>query len=126
MRLLPVLLILAGCAAPGTEGPSRDQQAHSRELAGRTAGTPQNCISSHGQGTLQVVDEHTIVFRDLDTIWVSRLPGGCPGLRPLDTLIVETQGTQYCRSDRFRSIQPGTTIPGPHCVLGPFTPYRRG
>ena len=125
MRLLPLLLVLAGCAVPGTEGPSRDQEALSRELADRSAGTPQNCISSRGPGALQVVDDRTIVFRDLDTVWVSRLPGACPGLRPLDTLVVETQGSQYCRSDRFRSVQPGSSIPGPYCVLGTFTPHRR-
>ena len=125
MRLLPLLLVLASCAAPNTNGPSRDQEAHSRELADRSAGSPQNCISSRSPGTLQVVDDRTVVFRDMNTIWVSRLPSACPGLRPLDTLVVETHGSQYCRSDRFRAIQPGTSIPGPYCVLGPFTPYRR-
>ena len=126
MRFLPLLLILAGCAAPRAEGPTRDQEALSRELADRSAGEPQECVSSRSPGSLQVVDENTVVFRDIKTIWVSRLPGPCPGLRPLDTLVVEAREGQYCRSDRFRSVQPGMTIPGPYCVLGPFTPYRRG
>jgi hypothetical protein len=66
------------------------------------------------------------VLRRGDTVWVNRLEGHCPGLRPLNTLVVEPSlGGQYCRNDRVRAIEPGSSIPGPICPLGDFTPYRR-
>ncbi len=126
MRLLPLLLILAGCAATGTDGPSRDQEALSRELADRVAGESVSCISpTSSSGALTIVDSRTLVYREGRTLWVNRLRDQCPGLRPLDTLIVEVQGSRYCRDDRFRSLQSGSSIPGPTCLLGDFTPYRR-
>jgi hypothetical protein len=126
MRLLPLLLILAGCAATGSEGPSRDQEALSRELADRVAGESVSCISPpSSSAALTIVDGRTLVYREGRTLWVNRLRDECPGLRPLDTLIVEVHGSQYCRHDRFRSLQSGSSIPGPTCRLGDFTPYRR-
>jgi len=126
MRLLPLLLILAGCAAPGAQGPTRDQEELSRELAGRVAGAPERCISATpASAGLTIVDKRTLTYRQGGTIWVNRLESECPGLRPLDTLIVEVQGSQYCRLDRFRSVSGGSTIAGPTCFLGDFTPYRR-
>ncbi len=126
MRLLPLLLVLAGCAAPTMDGPSRDQEALNRELAGRVAGETVSCISpATSSAGLTIVDNQTLVYRDGRTLWVNRLRAPCPGLRPLDTLIVEVQGRGYCRHDRFRSLQSGSTIPGPTCLLGDFTPYRR-
>lgn len=126
MRLLPLLLMLAGSAAPAVEGPSRDQDALSRELAGRVAGKTVACISpASSSAGLTIVDSRTLVYREGRTLWVNRLPHQCPGLRPLETLVVEVHGSQYCRHDRFRSLQSGSTIPGPTCLLGDFTPYRR-
>jgi hypothetical protein len=125
MRLLPLLLVLAGCAATGTDGPSRDQEALSRELAGRAAGEAEFCIRpASSSAGLTVVDSRTLTYREGRTLWVNRLPDECPGLRPLDTLIVELHGNRYCRHDRFRSIQSGSSIPGPTCLLGDFVPYR--
>ena len=67
----------------------------------------------------------TLVYRRGGTIWLNRLRATCPALRPTSTLIVEVHGSQYCRGDRFRTIEPGQSIPGPTCLLGPFTPWRR-
>jgi hypothetical protein len=55
---------------------------------------------------------------------VSRLRAECPGLQPLDTLIVEVHGGRYCRNDQFRAVETGASIPGPICLLGDFVPYR--
>ena len=126
MRIFPLLLVLAGCAAPAPQGSSRDQEALGRELAGREAGAPENCVpADSGASGLTVVDSRTLTYERGRTLWVNRLEAECPGLRPLDTLVLEVQGSQYCRSDRFRTISAGSTIPGPTCLLGSFTPYRR-
>jgi hypothetical protein len=124
MRLLPCLLILAGCAAPAADGPSRDQEALTRTLADRVAGEPRDCIDPESSASLTVVDSRTVTYRQGSTLWVSRLRDECPGLRPLDSLIVEVEGGQYCRNTRFRAVSPGASIPGPTCFLGEFVPYR--
>lgn len=124
MRLLPVLLLVAGCAATGTDGIGRDERALSEELAGRTPGPPQACIASRQGQSLQIADRQTVVYRDTDTLYVNRLDGECPGFRQLSTLIVEVHGSQYCRGDRVRAVEQGS-IPGPACALQNFVPYRR-
>jgi hypothetical protein len=125
MRLLPFVLILAACAAPRADDPTRGQEALSRDLAGREAGPPQTCISTDQSSSLTIVDDSTLSYRRGDTIWVNRLEAPCPGMRPLDTLVVELHGSQYCRNDHFRVLQAGSSIRGPTCFLGNFIPYRR-
>jgi hypothetical protein len=125
MRLLPFLILAAGCAATGSDGPTREAQALGRELEGRSAGAPQACVPTRQAQSLEIVDRQTLVYRDFDTVYVNRLDVGCPGMRPLNTLIVEVHGSQYCRGDRVRAVETGSAIPGPVCVLRDFVPYRR-
>ncbi|HEX9964854.1 MAG TPA: DUF6491 family protein [Allosphingosinicella sp.] len=116
-------IVLCGCAA--TPPDSREADALSRELGERVAGEPRSCIAGTQSQGLTVSDRQTIVSRQGDTIWVNRLESDCPGLRPFSTLIVEANGSQYCRGDRVRAVEAGSSIPGPWCVLRDFTPYRR-
>ncbi|HEX8573259.1 MAG TPA: hypothetical protein VF759_10965 [Allosphingosinicella sp.] len=119
MRLLPLLLLTACAAGPAGEADL------SEELAGRSAGPPQDCVPASTLGNLAPRDSMTLAYRSGDTIWLNRLAATCPALRPTSTLIVEAHGSQYCRGDRFRTVEPGQSIPGGSCVLGPFTPWRR-
>ncbi len=125
MRALLLLLALSGCAATGGEPGSREADAFARELAGRTAGEPETCVNAIQNQPLRIVDRRTIAYERGDTIWVNWLDRDCPGLRPLNTLIVEVHGSQYCRGDHVRGLEPGTSIPGPICILRDFVPYRR-
>jgi len=123
---LGIVLALGGCAADGSEtGTTADQEAFAREIAGLTASEPQSCIPVEQSESLSVVDRRTVVRRSGRTIWVNRLRADCPGLRPLSTVVVEVHGGQYCRNDRIRGLDPGTTIPGPQCPLGDWVAYRR-
>ena len=126
MRVLALLLLLGACAGPGASGTDREADALQRDIAGRTEGPPQSCIpaSSAGQN-LRIANPRTLVYEQGRTVWVNRLDSDCPGMRPTDTLIVEVNGSQYCRGDRFRAASQGSTIPGPTCILGNFTPYRK-
>jgi hypothetical protein len=119
MRLLP-LLLLAACAA----GPAPEADLSS-ELAGRSAGPPQDCVPASTGDSLVPRDSRTLVYRRGDTVWVNRLAAACPGLNPMSTLIVEVHGSNHCRGDPVRAVEAGQSIPGPICVLGSFTPYRR-
>jgi hypothetical protein len=126
MRSLWLVLALPACST-GTAAPieEREKAALERELAGRAAGESRSCVSSAPGQYLEAVSNDTFVYRVGRTIWVNRPQSECRGMRPLTTLIIETYGSQYCRGDRVRPLEPGTTIAGPYCVLGDWTPYRR-
>jgi hypothetical protein len=121
---LVLALALAGCAAAGEVEDTREARALERRLASRVAGEPRECVPRVQGQALTAADRRTIVYETPGEIWVSRLAADCPGLRPFSTLIVETHGDRYCRNDRIRALEPGTTIPGPICLLGRFTPHR--
>jgi len=124
MRAL-LSLTLAGCTAAGPLEDKASETALARELGDRVAGASEECVSQGQARALRVVDARTLVYHRGDAIWVNRLEHECPGLRPISTLVVESVGGRYCRNDRIRAVEPGTTIPGPTCLLGDFTPYRR-
>lgn len=117
---LAALLMLSSCAMVDRRS-GEDQLA--AELAGRVAGEPQDCIPGMTGQSLRVIDERTLAYRRGRTLWVNRLRSECPGLDPVSTLIVEVQGDRYCRGDRVRELEPGSSIPGPICILGEFVPY---
>lgn len=124
MRPWLLLLLLSACAGRGG-GPAYGEADMERELAGRTAGEPRECVPTSQGSTLVVRGPRALVYERGDTIWVNRLRAECPGLDDSSQLIVEVQGSQYCRGDRFRARDPGMSIPGPICVLDRFIPYRR-
>ena len=119
-------LLACGCAAGGEE--SRSSRAEARlasELEGRVAGEAQACVPARQNQALTVRDKRTIVYRDGDTLWVNRLEAVCSSLDPFGSLIVEAHGSRYCRNDLVRGLESGSSIPGPWCRLGDFTPWRR-
>jgi hypothetical protein len=116
-----VLVTASGCAP--TAAPSGNGLA--RELAGYTAGPPQACVPTFANQNLRVIDNRTLAYGYGTTMYVNHLPGPCPALEPLNTLIVDAQGGQYCRGDRVRGLEPGAVIPGPTCNLGNWIPYRK-
>jgi hypothetical protein len=121
-RLLLIGLIgLMGCSRPAVPAGADLAQA----IAGRSAGPPQSCVQIESSSNLHAIDEATIGYGSGRTIYVNRLPGGCPGLRDLSTIIIEAHGSEYCRGDRFRSVELGQGIPGPTCILQDWVPYRR-
>ena len=92
-------------------------------FAGRVAGKPQRCITlSQLQGPV-IVDAQTIYYRDGSRLWRTGPRGTCPSLRPFTTLITEVYGGQLCSGDRFRTRDPGLSIPSAACLFGDFVPY---
>ncbi|HYG30182.1 MAG TPA: DUF6491 family protein [Allosphingosinicella sp.] len=119
-----LVFALAGCAAGGSID-DRESSALARQLAERVAGEPDRCVSRIGSTSLHPVDRRTLVYDTPGTLWVNRLRAECPGLRPDSLIVIEASGESYCRNDRFRAVERGSSIPGPTCLLGDFTPYRR-
>lgn len=123
MRTVVIVLavVLASCTAPPPAGTS----AAIPELAGRTAGPAQKCITIQRSEGLQIAGPHTLLYRSGPTIWVNAVPE-CSRLRSSDILVLEPFGSQYCRGDFVRTRDNQTGIPGPGCRLGDFVPYTRG
>lgn len=114
---------VASCTPPATPN---DTTAFAREIAGRTAGPARSCISTMQSTNLRVINGQTLAYDQGTTLWVNRLPAHCPAIEPLNTVIVEPQlGSQYCRGDHIRGLEPGAIIPGPTCFLGDWVPYRK-
>jgi hypothetical protein len=94
------------------------------ELAGRTAGAPQRCVTFQQREGLHIAGPHTLTFRDGPTLWVNSVPG-CSALRNSDILVLEPVGSQYCRGDFVRTRDNVTLLPGPGCRLNEFVPYTK-
>lgn len=92
-------------------------------LAGRVPGRPVECLDlSRVQGP-DIVDSHTILYRqNRRRIWRTGPVGACSPMRTGDTLIVELYSSQICHNDRFRPRAPGS-LPGGQCRFDRFVPY---
>ena len=114
-----LLLLLGSCAAPPTSVPGR-----ATELTGRVAGVPQRCVPIERDIALRVSDgdRSTLLYGTGRKIWANHLPRGC-GFNQGDVLVVQPIGSDYCRGDFVRSIDPVSRFPGPSCYLGDFVPY---
>jgi hypothetical protein len=120
---------LMGCTASAEMRATQDARAE-RDLAealeGRTAGTPVDCVNASSVEGPQVIDHDTVLYRAVGrTVYRNELAASCPAMGPGNTIIIELHGGQICRNDMFRVLEPGSTIPGPYCRLGKFTPYRK-
>jgi len=116
-----VALFAGSCAAPQPE-----QSQAPRELAGRTAGPPQQCVSIEQAQPLRVSDtnRHTLIYGSGKTLYANDLGPQC-GFGSDDILITEPIGSSHCRGDIVRSFDRLSRIPGPSCVLGDWVPFRR-
>jgi hypothetical protein len=138
MRQVPLLLglmaplVLAGCSygdAESAAAPIRDKEAKilAKELAGKVASEPQNCISAVAQNNLIRISDDMLLYRQSGRlVYQNRLRSACPGLaRDSDVIVTETFGGQFCRGDIVRLVDRTSGIPGPVCSLGEFVPYRK-
>lgn len=122
LRTALIALLASSCAAPQPEQPQRPPV----ELAGRTPGATQRCVSIEQSEALRVSDtnRHVLVYGSGRTIWANQLGPQC-GFGRDDVLVTEPIGSYHCRGDIVRSFDRYSRIPGPACVLGDWAPYRR-
>lgn len=100
--------------------------AKSDPFAGRVAGPPAQCVDTSTTMSGPVIaDKDVIVINAGRRIWRAKVRGQCAGIQPFNTLIVERWGSQLCRNDRFRVVQPGLSIPSQWCFFDGFVPYDR-
>ena len=123
------LSLLAACApVDSTPQPLTDKQSVvlSKQLAGKVAGEPQNCINDFNNTNLVRVSDDILLYRvSSRLVYENRLRYSCPGLaRDNDIIVTEQFGSQRCKGDIFRLVDRTSGIQGPTCSLGEFVPYR--
>src|SRR4051794_35590421 len=119
--ILTAGLLLASCTQPA-QSPTA---AFQNELAGRVAGAAKQCVSTYQAENLRIIDPSTVAYGSGRTIYVNHLPGGCPALNQLNTIIVDAHtGNQYCSGDQVRGLEPEANSAGPGCNPGKWIPYR--
>ena len=124
----PVLLAACGPATESTPEPLTEKQAKvmDRELKGRVAGTPQNCIPTYNSDGLVRGSDSILIYKPGGVVYVNNLKGSCPGLGS-DSAIIVTQsyGSQTCDGDLIKLVDRSSGIQGPVCSLGQFVPYKK-
>lgn len=126
-KLLPILfgaaaMVAAPAAAEQRRSPEERLQ---RELQGRVAGEPVECINLYTVRNSRVIDKTALVFDAGGTIYVNRPRAGAESLSRWDTQVVRPFGTRLCSVDTIRMVDPVTGFFQGTVFLGEFVPYRR-
>lgn len=116
----------AALAAPATAAHREDPDLQlGMLLAGRTAGTPTDCINLSGVTSSQVIDGRAIVYRSGGTLYVNTPRSGAESLRDDDVLVSKTIGSQLCSVDTVQLVDRSARFPRGFVLLGKFVPYVR-
>ncbi len=121
--------LIAACApVDSTPMPLTEKQSAtlSKQLAGKVAGEPVNCISDFQATNVIRVSDDILLYRVSGRlVYENRLRYSCPGLSRNDDIIVSEQfGSQKCRGDIIKLVDRYSGIHGAVCSLGEFVPYR--
>ncbi|WNO53252.1 hypothetical protein [Stakelama saccharophila] len=123
-----VAACLAGCAATPeqvAEQKAQTQREFAQTIGNRKPVRTEDCINPSLIEGPQIVGDKYVVYRESGRrYWVSEIDH-CPALAPLNSLIVELHGSQLCRNDQFRVLEPGASIPSAYCRFNRFTAYER-
>ncbi len=118
--LLP--LVLAGSVAAR---PVSGEEALTRELAGRAAGEPVDCIDLTRTTSSRMIPGTAIVYRVGSTLYVNRPRSGADSLNRWDMMVVTLPQSRLCRIDTVRIVDPHSGAMTGIVFLGDFVPYRR-
>jgi len=131
MSLLIAVATLAGCStAPQYAADhARSEAKLQKELAGRVAGRPVDCLPTFSSADMVRIDDDTVLFRDgPDRIYRNELRGSCSGLGEQGYALVTNSfggGGRICRGDIARVVDMSTRMNVGSCVIGEFVPYTR-
>lgn len=123
---LPLLTIAALGVSALAAASTGDDRELAREIGDRVPGKPMECVDPSWAGSPQIIGDRILLYHVTGGVLRNDLPENCPGL-DRDAIIVNEVhgGSRLCRGDLFYTIDRDSHIPGPHCVLGSFTPYRK-
>lgn len=129
MTIRAACALLAGCIAVagpvGARAPDDGAAQLRQAIAGRVAGKPTDCIDSSDISSSQIIPGTAIVYRALGRLYVNVPMSGARLLRRDDVLVTRQFGSQLCRLDTVRLLDPTSRIPHGFLGLGQFVPYTR-
>ncbi len=128
---LGATLILAGCGASNMDNRAealspRAAQKLDRQLAGKVAEKPINCIPMRSADQAIRISDDILLYRVSNRlVYRNDLAPSCNGLaRNSDIMVVRSISSQLCDGDIVNLVDrtSGSSYGG--CALGKFTPYR--
>jgi hypothetical protein len=126
------LASVSACAPMGTaSGPSpmteKQAQVLAKELGGKVAGKPQNCLPhNNADNVIRISDDMLLYRQSSRVVYQNKLRYPCHGLaRDSDIMVTETFGGSLCKGDLLKLVDRTSGIQGPVCSLGEFVPYRK-
>ena len=129
MRKFLTLLIgsaLLGAAPAAAAGPRLSPEAElAREIEGRVAGTPVDCVTLSRIRSSRIISRTAIVYDAGSTIYVNRPRGGAESLDHWDTLVIRPFGGRLCSVDTVDLYDSGSRMQTGFVSLGDFVPYRK-
>lgn len=123
--------LVAGCGATAVDDRTaaispRNAEKLDRQLAGKVAGEPINCIPMRNADEAIRISDDILLYRVSNRlVYRNDLAPSCSGLaRNSDIMVVRTVSTQLCDGDIINLVDrtSGSSFGG--CALGKFTPYR--
>lgn len=111
----------SAAAAPRSDG----KAALAKLLAGRTAGTPVDCIAVTSTTSTEIVDRQALVYRVGGRLYVNVPRSGADRLDDDTILVTRLTGSQLCRSDRIDLVDRVTRAPRGFALLDRFVPYTK-
>ena len=123
MRISILALLVVAVPVVST---ARDSQTVDQLLAGRTAGTPQSCVSEPNIDDTRIFDSGQILYRMKAGPDYLNTPPACRGvLRRNAAIASRIPTTSLCRGDILQVFDPVSHIDYGSCGLGDFVPYPR-
>lgn len=124
LALAAATAALATAAAPAAPRLSPEARL-AKELDGRVAGEPVDCINLRSVRSSRIIDETAIVYEVGSTLYVNRPRSGRESLDNWDTMVVRPFGSQLCSIDTIKMIDPSSQMLTGIVFLGDFVPYRK-
>ena len=105
---------------------SKGEAKLAKMLEGRVAGEPEDCITTFGHGSMQVIDDTALVYKRGKTIWVNYTKHP-ESLDDDDYLVIRKygSGSQLCRLDNVTTRDRGSNFFSGVIFLDKFVPYTK-
>lgn len=127
MRFDRTIAAVAGLiAAPLLTAAAPDREAEvAKIVAGRTAGTPVDCVNLRDIRSTEIVTGTAIIYRmHGGTVYVNR-PDGAGLLDRDDILVTRTITNRLCSIDIVQLADRSTRFSNGSVALGEFVPYKK-
>ena len=125
MRVLSSLILAVLVATPAAAERRSPEEELARELRGRVAGEPVDCIELTRIRGTRIIDGTAIVYDAGSIVYVNHPRGGAESLTRWDTLVTRTSLSRLCSPETVQLLDSGSQMFKGFVSLGPFIPYRR-